>query len=455
MAWRRALCHNGGQGAAQGAREQAAMAMHWKIAIGAALLAAATAAHAQTSPTLTVREALARMAELERGIEDARGTQWEERLRLMEASQSLEKVGQRLEGRDALRREGTQFLERHGSALGAEMGALDRRLDDSMQALRQAQGALALAAGASNQAMEDAAVAPADRVTLALLARHHQESADLASRRILRMERERGELASGREQTLAAAERQTMFGEISAAELRERHAALARQVAALEGQVDRSSERLAALADQRSAVADLVAQLARQEAAPATAPAPAPRATPAVPRDVSPAEMRLLAAVETRRGGNGAPSLPGAGAGGVDEIPYEQGSAPLVSQAATPDGEGSGDGTRQLFWRAEPVGVRALTAGKIVFAGTFAGYRHLLIVDHGSGWRTLYGNLTGSDVRVGQIVAVGDRLGTYQAGAGSGAEPFWFEVRQGTEPVAPTRWPAPPTRWERLLFVAE
>ena len=110
-------------------------------------------------------------------------------------------------------------------------------------------------------------------------------------------------------------------------------------------------------------------------------------------------------------------------------------------------------GTRYLFWRALPVGVRVLASGRVLFAGPFAGHRHLLIIHHGNSWHSIYGNLSSCEVKTGEIVKVRQRIGRYRAGQGTRAEPLWFEVWQGERPVHPKTWPALPSDWERKLFV--
>lgn len=141
----------------------------------------------------------------------------------------------------------------------------------------------------------------------------------------------------------------------------------------------------------------------------------------------------------------------------VAEVPYEEGSRPLVSQvsdAAAGDeaDRSSTSGTWHLFWRAKPASVMALGAGQVLFAGPFSGYRHLLIIDHGGGWRTLYTNLTNCTVKQGDPIKVGQSVGQYQANQGTRAEPLRFQVRQGILAVDPQAWPSLPSEWEKRLF---
>jgi septal ring factor EnvC (AmiA/AmiB activator) len=82
--------------------------------------------------------------------------------------------------------------------------------------------------------------------------------------------------------------------------------------------------------------------------------------------------------------------------------------------------------------------VRAVFAGRIAFADRYGPYGRIVIVDHGEHYYTVSGNLGALDVKVGQDVAAGERLGTVgDEGQGS---MLYFEVRKGTETIAPSPW---------------
>lgn len=67
----------------------------------------------------------------------------------------------------------------------------------------------------------------------------------------------------------------------------------------------------------------------------------------------------------------------------------------------------------------------AAAPGRVTFAGSVAGVRYL-VVEHAAGFRTTYGFLSGSTVRVGDEVARGSRIAT------SGPR-FFFGLRDGDE----------------------
>jgi murein DD-endopeptidase MepM/ murein hydrolase activator NlpD len=82
--------------------------------------------------------------------------------------------------------------------------------------------------------------------------------------------------------------------------------------------------------------------------------------------------------------------------------------------------------------------VRAVFAGRVAFADRYGPYGRIVILDHGSHYFTVSGNLDQIDVRIGQDVSAGDRIGTV---GDDGAGPMlYFEVRQGSQTVAPASW---------------
>ncbi len=73
--------------------------------------------------------------------------------------------------------------------------------------------------------------------------------------------------------------------------------------------------------------------------------------------------------------------------------------------------------------------VLAVGAGTVAFAGTDATYGNLVVVNHPQGLQTRYANLAALEVRAGQTLRQGDRLGTIAA-SDEGQDSFlFFEVR--------------------------
>jgi murein DD-endopeptidase MepM/ murein hydrolase activator NlpD len=82
--------------------------------------------------------------------------------------------------------------------------------------------------------------------------------------------------------------------------------------------------------------------------------------------------------------------------------------------------------------------VRAVYAGRVAFADRYGPYGRIVIVDHGEHYYSVSGNLGSSDLRVGDDVTAGQRIGTI-GDDGQGAM-LYFEIRHGTETIAPGAW---------------
>ena len=73
------------------------------------------------------------------------------------------------------------------------------------------------------------------------------------------------------------------------------------------------------------------------------------------------------------------------------------------------------------------------------FAGPFAGYGNLVIVDHGAQTYSLYGNLKEVALTKGAALTRGDLIGTVGV-ATTGATGLYFELRVDGRPVDPLQW---------------
>jgi septal ring factor EnvC (AmiA/AmiB activator) len=82
--------------------------------------------------------------------------------------------------------------------------------------------------------------------------------------------------------------------------------------------------------------------------------------------------------------------------------------------------------------------VRAVQAGRVAFADSYAAYGRTVILDHGGGYYTVSANLGSIDVKVGDDLPFGSRIGT--VGNTDGAARLYFEIRIGTNTVAPAEW---------------
>jgi len=94
-----------------------------------------------------------------------------------------------------------------------------------------------------------------------------------------------------------------------------------------------------------------------------------------------------------------------------------------------------------LFIRS-PAGqeVRAVASGRVVFSDWLRGFGNLLIIDHGQGYLTIYGNNESVLKQVGDAVRGGDTVSTVGASGGNMESGLYFEIRHKGKPFDPMRW---------------
>jgi murein hydrolase activator len=83
--------------------------------------------------------------------------------------------------------------------------------------------------------------------------------------------------------------------------------------------------------------------------------------------------------------------------------------------------------------------VHAVAAGRVVYAHFMRGYGQLIILSHGSGWLSMYGNNETLLHGVGDDVTAGEALGTAML-ATSDSNGVYFELRHNGQPVDPRSW---------------
>jgi septal ring factor EnvC (AmiA/AmiB activator) len=89
--------------------------------------------------------------------------------------------------------------------------------------------------------------------------------------------------------------------------------------------------------------------------------------------------------------------------------------------------------------------VRAIHGGNVGFAGPFAGFGTLVILDHGGNSYSLYGFLESTGLQQGQAVETGAEVGRVGA-MPAGPPALYFELRIDGRAVNPVQWLKPPTR---------
>jgi septal ring factor EnvC (AmiA/AmiB activator) len=84
--------------------------------------------------------------------------------------------------------------------------------------------------------------------------------------------------------------------------------------------------------------------------------------------------------------------------------------------------------------------VKAVAAGQVVYADWLRGFGNLLIVDHGDGYMSLYGNNDALLAGVGAAVRAGDAVAQAGPSGGTGGPGVYFEIRHQGRPVDPAVW---------------
>jgi murein hydrolase activator len=82
--------------------------------------------------------------------------------------------------------------------------------------------------------------------------------------------------------------------------------------------------------------------------------------------------------------------------------------------------------------------VRAIFAGRVAFADRYGAYGRIIILDHGEHYYSVSGNLATTDVRLGDLVSAGERIGT--VGDEGQGPMLYLEIRHGEETVPPAPW---------------
>ncbi len=101
----------------------------------------------------------------------------------------------------------------------------------------------------------------------------------------------------------------------------------------------------------------------------------------------------------------------------------------------------TGTAWKGLFIRASTGSpVKALGPGQVVFADWLRGFGNLIIIDHGDGYMSLYGNNEAVLKREGESVAAGDTIASVGNSGGNPESGLYFEVRYHSVPVDPLQW---------------
>ena len=101
-------------------------------------------------------------------------------------------------------------------------------------------------------------------------------------------------------------------------------------------------------------------------------------------------------------------------------------------------------GSKGVFIRAaEGEPVRAVAAGRVVYAEWMRGFGNLLIVDHGDAYLSIYGNNESLLKQPGDAVKSGETVATVGASGGRSESGVYFELRHLGRAFDPLRWVRP------------
>jgi septal ring factor EnvC (AmiA/AmiB activator) len=84
--------------------------------------------------------------------------------------------------------------------------------------------------------------------------------------------------------------------------------------------------------------------------------------------------------------------------------------------------------------------VKSVASGRVVFADWLRGFGNLLIVDHGMGYMSLYGNNETLYKQVGDLLAGGDTIASVGNSGGNEESGLYFELRHESKPIDPIEW---------------
>lgn len=89
---------------------------------------------------------------------------------------------------------------------------------------------------------------------------------------------------------------------------------------------------------------------------------------------------------------------------------------------------------------AQGTPVKAVARGRVVFASWLRGFGNLIIINHGGGFMSLYGDNETLYKRVGDKVHTGETIAAVGNTGGNHESGLYFELRYLSKPVNPTSW---------------
>ena len=103
--------------------------------------------------------------------------------------------------------------------------------------------------------------------------------------------------------------------------------------------------------------------------------------------------------------------------------------------------EDTGVSWKGLFIKSnEGSDVKSVADGRVVFADWMRGFGNLIIVDHGNGYMSLYGNNQAVLKHVGEEVDAGDTIASVGNSGGNESNGLYYELRHQSQPFDPLSW---------------
>lgn len=114
----------------------------------------------------------------------------------------------------------------------------------------------------------------------------------------------------------------------------------------------------------------------------------------------------------------------------------------ILHRFGTARAEGGGLWKGVFIRAADAAEVKSIAPGRVVFAEPLRGFGALIIIDHGDGWLSVYGNNQTLLRRVDDVVKAGDAIATVGHDGVSPETGLYFELRQQGRTLDPLGWVA-------------
>lgn len=124
---------------------------------------------------------------------------------------------------------------------------------------------------------------------------------------------------------------------------------------------------------------------------------------------------------------------------GLGQLPAPV-AGPISVRYGTPRTEGGLLWQGVVFNAAPGSPVRAIAAGRVVYAGSLRGYGTMIILDHGNGLLSLYSHLQHVLSGMHDKVTAGERIASVGADPELGLAGLYFEIRRYGKPVNPLQY---------------